>query len=44
MADRLARSAEAKHIGKMTAFLASEDTRSVSGRCIHAGGGVILRD
>ena len=31
-------------IGKMAAFLASEDARNVTGQCIHVDGGVILRD
>ena len=31
-------------IGKMAAFLASEDSRNVTGQCIHVDGGVILRD
>ncbi len=31
-------------IGKMAAFLASEDACNVTGQCIHVDGGVILRD
>ena len=31
-------------IGKMAAFLASEDASNVTGQCIHVDGGVILRD
>ena len=31
-------------IGKMAAFLVSEDARNVTGQCIHVDGGVILRD
>jgi len=31
-------------IGKMAAFLASEDARNVTGQCVHVDGGVILRD
>ena len=31
-------------IGKMAAFLASEDARNVTGQCIHVDGGAVLRD
>ena len=31
-------------IGKMAAFLASDDARNVTGQCVHVDGGVILRD
>jgi NAD(P)-dependent dehydrogenase (short-subunit alcohol dehydrogenase family) len=31
-------------IGKMAAFLVSEDARNVTGQCIHVDGGIILRD
>ena len=31
-------------IGKMAAFLASDDARNVTGQCIHVDGGVVLRD
>ncbi|MCI0439417.1 MAG: SDR family oxidoreductase [Chloroflexi bacterium] len=31
-------------IGKMAAFLASEDARNVTGQCMHVDGGMILRD
>ena len=31
-------------IGKMAAFLASDDTCNVTGQCVHVDGGVIIRD
>ena len=31
-------------IGKMAAFLASEDARNVTGQCVHVDGGAIIRD
>ena len=31
-------------IGKMAAFLCSEDARNVTGQCVHVDGGVIVRD
>ena len=31
-------------IGKTAAFLVSEDSRNITGQCIHVDGGVILRD
>jgi NAD(P)-dependent dehydrogenase (short-subunit alcohol dehydrogenase family) len=40
----LGRPQTAEDIGKMAAFLASEDARNVTGQCIHVDGGVILRD
>lgn len=40
----LGRVQSAEDIGKMAAFLASEDARNVTGQCIHVDGGMILRD
>ncbi len=40
----LGRAQTPEDIGKMAAFLASEDARNVTGECIHVDGGVILRD
>ena len=40
----LGRAQTPEDIGKMAAFLASEDARNVTGQCIHVDGGVILRD
>jgi NAD(P)-dependent dehydrogenase (short-subunit alcohol dehydrogenase family) len=31
-------------IGKMTAFLVSEDARNVTGQCVHVDGGALVRD
>ena len=31
-------------VGKMAAFLASEDARNVTGQCVHVDGGVVIRD
>ena len=40
----LGREQAPEEIGKMAAFLASEDARNVTGQCIHVDGGMILRD
>ena len=40
----LGRVQTAEDIGKVAAFLASEDARNVTGQCVHVDGGVILRD
>ena len=40
----LGRPQSPEEIGKMAAFLVSEDARNVTGQCIHVDGGVILRD
>jgi len=40
----LGRPQSAEDIGKMAAFLVSEDARNVTGQCMHVDGGVILRD
>ena len=40
----LARPQTPEDIGKMAAFLASEDARNVTGQCIHVDGGILLRD
>ena len=40
----LGRPQSPEDIGKMAAFLVSEDARNVTGQCIHVDGGVILRD
>ena len=31
-------------IGKMAAFLASDDTQNVTGQCLHVDGGMTVRD
>ena len=40
----LGRAQTPEDIGKMAAFLASEDSRNVTGQCLHVDGGMILRD
>lgn len=40
----LGRAQTVEDIGKVAAFLASDDARNITGQCIHVDGGAILRD